>query len=166
MKKSSTDLFGCLFKRCGRRPPKKHTPSAAISWKDTTPWKPPITGGTVIKVYDGDTITIAEKLPYAESPLFRWSVRLDGIDTPEMKSKSHELKCIAEEARDELSNKVLGKHVELRQIKPEKYGRILATVYLDGENLSTWLLDEKYAYQYNGEKKMTEEEQLEILVHT
>jgi hypothetical protein len=28
------------------------------------PFVPPITSGTVIKVYDGDTITITSKLPY------------------------------------------------------------------------------------------------------
>ena len=57
-------------------------------WKDTMPFIPPISGGVVIKVYDGDTITIASKLPYKKSPLYRFSVRMNGIDAPELKGIS------------------------------------------------------------------------------
>ena len=38
-----------------------------IEWSQTIPFIPPITQGIVIKVYDGDTITIASKLPYEKS---------------------------------------------------------------------------------------------------
>ena len=58
-----------------------------IKYEDTVEFTFPITEGKVIKVYDADTITIASKLPYDESPLYRLSVRLDGIDTPEIKGK-------------------------------------------------------------------------------
>ena len=54
-----------------------------IKWEDTIEFTFPIKGGRVIKVYDADTITIASKLPYDKSPLYRLSVRLNGIDTPE-----------------------------------------------------------------------------------
>ena len=57
-----------------------------IEWKDTKPFVVPLNGGHVIKVYDGDTITIANKLPiYHCNDMFRFSVRLNGIDTPEIK---------------------------------------------------------------------------------
>jgi endonuclease YncB( thermonuclease family) len=59
-----------------------------ISYKETLPFVPPITYGKVIKVYDGDTITIASKLPYDNSPIYRFSIRLLGIDSPEIKSKT------------------------------------------------------------------------------
>ncbi len=36
---------------------------APIRWEDTVEFTFPITNGYVIKVYDGDTITIASKLP-------------------------------------------------------------------------------------------------------
>ena len=58
-----------------------------IKWEDTVEFTFPIKGGRVIKVYDADTITIASKLPYDDSPMYRLSVRLNGIDTPEMKGK-------------------------------------------------------------------------------
>jgi endonuclease YncB( thermonuclease family) len=66
-----------------------------VIWEDTIPFKPPITGGRVIKVYDGDTITVASKLPYRKSPLYRWSVRIRGIDCPEMKSHDKNEKLVA-----------------------------------------------------------------------
>ena len=70
-----------------------------IKWEDTTPFSFPIQGGRVIKVYDGDTITIASKLPYENSPLFRLSVRLNGIDTPEIKGKTEDEKTVAKQVK-------------------------------------------------------------------
>ena len=40
-----------------------------ITYKDTIPFLVPITEGKVIKVYDGDTITVASKLPYEMSTI-------------------------------------------------------------------------------------------------
>ena len=67
-------------------------PPPIIELKDTVPFTFPIENGQVIKVYDGDTITIASKLPYDASPLYRLSVRLNGIDTPEIKGKNDDEK--------------------------------------------------------------------------
>jgi endonuclease YncB( thermonuclease family) len=99
---------------------------------DIQPFVPPINEGHVIKVYDGDTITIVSKLPYSGSPKYKFSVRLAGIDSAEMSSKN--VKAI--EARDALSSKIMGKQVTLKNVKTEKYGRILADVHLDGMNLN------------------------------
>ena len=87
-----------------------------IRWEDTTAFAPPIEGGQVIKVYDADTITIASKLPYKESPIYRLSVRLNGIDTPEIKGKdvSEEEKEAAKLARDYVANLVLDKIVKIK----------------------------------------------------
>ena len=45
----------------------------------------------------------------------------------------------------------------------DKYGRLLANVFFDNENLSEYLLKHKLAYTYTGHTKLTEEEQLEML---
>ena len=74
-----------------------------IEWKDTIEFTFPIEGGRVIKVYDGDTITIASKLPFINSPLYRLSVRLNGIDTPEIRGKTEDEKTAAKNVKDELS---------------------------------------------------------------
>ena len=71
-----------------------------ITWQDTVEFTFPIEGGRVIKVYDGDTITIASKLPFDNSPLYRLSVRLNGIDTPEIKGKTDDEKIAAKQVKD------------------------------------------------------------------
>ena len=86
-----------------------------IAWKDTVQFAFPINGGRVIKVYDADTITIASKLPYDNSPLYRLSVRLHGIDTPEIKGNdvTDDEKIASKNARDFVSNLVLNKYIRL-----------------------------------------------------
>jgi micrococcal nuclease len=125
-----------------------------IKWEDTVEFTFPITGGQVIKVYDGDTITIASKLPFADSPLYRLSVRLDGIDTPEIKSKSEDEKTCAKEARDELASLILNKEIQLKNIKTEKYGRILADVYFGEIHINQWLIEKRMAVKYGGGTKI------------
>lgn len=126
-----------------------------IKWEDTIEFTFPITGGRVIKVYDADTITIASKLPYDNSPMYRLSVRLNGIDTPEVKGKGvlDEEKEAAKIARDFVSNLVLNKYVKLENIQSEKYGRILADVYIGDVNLNELLIKQRYAVSYDGGTK-------------
>jgi micrococcal nuclease len=126
-----------------------------IKWEDTIQFTFPITGGHVIKVYDADTITIASKLPYNESPLYRLSVRLNGIDTPEIKGTgvSDEEKDAAKVARDFVYNLVFNKFVRLENVQSEKYGRILADVYIGDIHLNELLVKERYAVKYDGGTK-------------
>lgn len=126
-----------------------------IRWEDTVEFTFPITGGRVIKVYDADTITIASKLPYDASPMYRLSVRLNGIDTPEIKGKgvSDEEKEAAKVARDFVSNLVMNKFVRLENIESEKYGRILADVFVGDIHLNELLIKERYAVKYDGGTK-------------
>ena len=124
-----------------------------IKWEDTVEFTFPIQGGRVIKVYDGDTITIASKLPFTDSPLYRLSVRLNGIDTPEIKGKTDDEKMAAKQARDAVSNLILNKYVILQNIQTEKYGRILADVFIGELHLNNWLVNERYAVKYDGGTK-------------
>jgi endonuclease YncB( thermonuclease family) len=127
-----------------------------IQWEDTVEFTFPITGGRVIKVYDGDTITIASKLPYDSSPLYRFPVRLNGIDAPEIKGSgvSDEEKEVAKIVRDFVSNLVLNKFVKLTNVQNEKYGRVLADVYIDDIHLNDLLIRERYAVKYDGGTKI------------
>ncbi len=127
-----------------------------IKWEDTIEFTFPIKGGRVIKVYDADTITIASKLPYDESPMYRLSVRLNGIDAPEIKGKgvTEEEKEAAKLARDFVNNLVFNKYVRLENIESEKYGRILADVYIGDIHLNNLLLKDRYAVKYDGGTKI------------
>ena len=124
-----------------------------ITWKNTVEFIPPVESGIVIKVYDGDTITIATKLPFINSPLYRFSVRLKGIDSPEMRTTSEDEKTAAIEVKNKLTDLLLNKQVYLKNLQTEKYGRILADVYLDDLCINELLLKERLAVKYDGNTK-------------
>jgi len=125
-----------------------------INYVDTEPFVPPIVYAKVIKVYDGDTITVASKLPFKGSPLYRFSVRFAGIDSPEIKGDTPKECALATKSRDALYNLIFGKIIELRNNGKEKYGRLLADVYLDGLHVNAWMIQHKYAVKYGGGKKI------------
>jgi len=157
---STIDIHGNTYKRRNsfyknknKNKTNNYMTDIDINWDDTVEFTFPIQEGYVIKVYDGDTITIAAKLPYIESPLYRFPVRLNGIDTPELKGQSDDEKTAAKQARDALSQLILHKKVTLRNVQNEKYGRILADVYLDDLCINDWLVEERYAVKYDGGTK-------------
>ena len=124
-----------------------------IEYNNTIAFIPPIIGGKVVKVYDGDTITVASKLPNMDEPIYRFSVRLAGIDTPEIKGKTIHEKELAIVARDALHNLIFGKMVYFKNVSTEKYGRILADVYFEDIHINSWMLQNKYAVPYFGGTK-------------
>ena len=136
-------------------------PAPAPKWKDCRPFVAPITEGYVLKVYDGDTITIAFRLPYEGSALYRSSVRLNGIDAPEIKGKNEDEKKAAQIAKQSLETLILEKTVTLKNIQTEKYGRILADVYIGDIHVNQWLLDHKLVVRYDGGTKKSPESWLE-----
>jgi endonuclease YncB( thermonuclease family) len=133
---------------CGRTIPKNINP------RDIDRFVPPINGGRVIKVYDGDTITIASYLPYRKSKLYKFSVRLNGIDCPELKTKNRDEKEVATIAKEFVSDMVLGSMVKLEKVSLEKYGRVLANVIYNKKSISQLLLQERLAVPYDGGTKL------------
>ena len=124
-----------------------------ITWDNTVEFIYPITSGYVIKVYDGDTITIATKLHYPDYTMYRFSVRLSGIDSPEIKAKSSNEKKLAVLSKDALTKQIIGKTVELKNVSMEKYGRLLADVYCNGIHINKWMLENGFAVPYSGKTK-------------
>ena len=127
-------------------------PLENIKYEDTLEFIPNIMEGKVIKVYDGDTITVGFYMPNESSP-YRISVRLFGIDTPEMKGGSTDEKARAKLAQQFLSSRILGKIVTLQDRKKEKYGRLLANVYCEGEHINQLMIDQNHAVAYFGGTK-------------
>jgi len=148
-------MFCCFNKLTPRSSPSVKYESIClkdITWDETIPFVPEISTGSVIKVYDGDTITIATKM-YDLLPLYRFSVRLNGIDTPEIRTHNENEKKHAIIAKNALSEKILGKMITLKNISLEKYGRILADIYYENEHLNSWMIDQGYAVKYDGKTK-------------
>lgn len=74
---------------------------------------------TVVKVHDGDTVTLRTGFRDFDFPL-----RLDGIDAPEMNAGG-------EIARDWLKSKILGARVRVeinKENRVEKWGRLLGRI--------------------------------------
>lgn len=100
----------------------------------------------VVRVYDGDTITCDIDLGF-----FTWikdqSIRLAGIDTPEIRGEERPKGLVSAEW---LRERILDKEVILKTYKDSKgkYGRWLADVYLDDVNMNQALLDEGLAEPY------------------
>jgi endonuclease YncB( thermonuclease family) len=145
--------FSCFSKACVTRETLRPVPEN-VTWKDTVAFVPSVDSGRVIKVHDGDTITIASYLSNVDNNIvYRFSVRLLGIDSAELKTHSFVEKEEAIHARDMLYSKVFGKIVTLKKVSIEKYGRLLADVYLDDIHINQWMIDKKLAVPYDGKTK-------------
>lgn len=107
----------------------------------------------VTSVIDGDTLRA--EMVGAPSPLNRVSIRISGIDTPEMKGQCDSEKEKARAAKSFLSRKLSSaRAVTFGTLDWDKYGgRILADVYFDGQDVGQMMIDEGYATPYLGGKK-------------
>lgn len=98
---------------------------------------------SVVQVYDGDTIVVLLDGK-------RESVRLLGIDTPEVDSPYTKVECFGKEASEFVKNLLLNQKVRLVPDPVgddrDKYERLLRYVYLDDTDINAQLLTEGYAY--------------------
>lgn len=109
---------------------------------------------TVVRVYDGDTITV--DIPgWPELVGDNISIRVDGVDTPEIRGKTEREKALAIIARDEV-RKVIpnGSTVCLTDCKRGKYFRLICGVEtIDGIDLTRYLINGGYGIPYHGGKR-------------
>lgn len=99
----------------------------------------------VERVVDGDTIDVSIDLGFDIWHKVR--LRLADIDTPEVSTEKGKL------VKKFVIEFLEGKDVVIETTKPDKYGRYLATVFLNGESFNKALLTMEYAVAYNGGKK-------------
>ena len=110
----------------------------------------------VTSIYDGDTFR-ANLEGYPAIVGERIGIRINGIDTPEMRGKCSEEKALARKAKQATVAALRGaKKVELRNMKRGKYFRIVADVYVDGRSLAEDLLRSGLAVSYDGGTKTKE----------
>jgi micrococcal nuclease len=111
-------------------------------------------GAVYVRNYDGDTITfnlpglhpiICEKIP----------IRINGIDTPEIRGKCEQEKYDAKEAK-EMVEDILEKaeQITLMNMERGKYFRIAADVVVDVESLADVLIEVGVAVKYDGDKHL------------
>lgn len=132
----------------------------------------------VESVYDGDTITILIPIQIHTYNMVdsnsidlnsdsnktntiyfnKIKLRLLGIDTPEMKPRKdlpnrEEHITKAKEAKDFLSNLILGKIITVKFLQNDKYGRPLANIYIDSICINSLMIEKGYAKKYDGGTK-------------
>ena len=95
------------------------------NWDNTKPFIPSVYYGKVIKCYDVDTITIVAK-PYKAHPIFRFSVRLSGIDGPEIRTKNENEKKAAQISKKYLTDKILNQYIHLEVL----YSLLILTFFV------------------------------------
>lgn len=103
--------------------------------------------------HDGDTLTVkvADVHPLLGEKI---SVRISGIDTPEMYSPDLCERKAAITAQRIVRQILLGaQRIDLHSVQRDKYFRILADVRADGESVGQKLLSYGLAYPYNGGTK-------------
>lgn len=139
------------------------------------------TPARLVDQYDGDTNTLI--IPF-KGEYFKFTCRMLGIDTCEMKSKIKENKENAIRARNRVLQ-LVGLPVDItaaytrKKIQTmldeqivivwvhchgvDKYGRILGDIYTSSDSseksIAKMLIEEKLAYEYYGDTKLTEEQQ-------
>ena len=110
----------------------------------------PAVSALVTGAYDGDTLHVEA----AVWPDVVWtgSVRVLGIDTPEIRGGCDRERRLAVVARDHVRELLVDESVVLTDIENDKYaGRVLANVHLDnGELLGDRLIQLGYAQPYDG----------------
>ncbi len=107
------------------------------------------TVGYCFKVIDGDTIKCVIK---HNGEYLKVTVRLDGVDTPEKKSKPRE----AAAATDFIKKLALDKEVDLVFKSLDKYGRHLCDVFNTKHGgLSSQLIENNLGVKYHGGKKQS-----------
>lgn len=102
---------------------------------------------TLLSVYDGDTIKVNIE-DYPDIIGSNISIRLRGIDAPEIRGGTEVTKLKARESRDALARLLEGKVIVLRNVGRGSFFRIIADVYIGDMNVSQFMLKKGYAVLY------------------
>ena len=98
----------------------------------------------VVRVVDGDTFTAS-----ADGRLF--TVRMAAIDAPETSKSGHaQGQPYARKAWAHLAEMILHHDVEIRRHGTDRYGRVLAEVFRDGQNVNLEMVSSGLAEVYRG----------------
>ena len=103
----------------------------------------------IVRVVDGDTLRVRARIWLGTD--VELLVRIDGIDTPEIRGKCAREKELAARARRLTESLVAAGAVRLHDVRYGKYaGRVVARVVADGEDIADLLLAAGLAHPYDG----------------
>ena len=131
---------------CSRQTAHKNTPPPPV----TTPAGSQTLNGRVVRVADGDTITVLD------STNTQHRIRLEGIDAPE----SHQ--AFGTQSKKGLSEMVFGKDVTVVYQKTDQYGRLVGKILLDGRDINLEQVKAGMAWHYKEYQKEQTPEDREL----
>ena len=107
---------------------------------------------TIESVYDGDTIKgYVDIWPNLTKYT---SIRINGIDTPELRTKNKCEKALGLKAKQALIDLIGDKQVTISNVRLGKYaGRVLADVSVSGKDVAAYMIKHGYAREYHGGKR-------------
>jgi micrococcal nuclease len=82
----------------------------------------------VVSVYDGDTCTAILDLGLGIS--VKSKLRLSGINAPERRGVSEEIKEKAQKSKEYLEKRILNKKILVHSLKKGKFGRLIAEIWV------------------------------------
>lgn len=134
---------------CGKPVADMQMPSGAAETSDADT----LENVEIVSVYDGDTFKInlsCSLSAYCD----KVSVRVRGVDTPEIKGKTAREKELAKKAKAFTKDFLADKPVTLRNCGRDKYFRLLCDVSNgSGQDLARELIKRDLGYAYEGGKK-------------
>lgn len=100
----------------------------------------------LIRVVDGDTLVVSINGEQEK-------IRIIGLDTPESVKSNHPIECFAKEATEHItellsSNSTLSIVSDPSQDTRDKYGRMLAHIFVGEVNIAQQMIVDGYAYEY------------------
>ncbi|MCL1127786.1 thermonuclease family protein [Shewanella surugensis] len=108
-----------------------------------------VTVTSIVSVYDGDTFRA-----YLSDRKEEERIRVRGVDTPEIRGKCEAEKTDAIKARDFVRGYLKqAKTIKLEDLSRDKYQRLLATVFVDGANLSQVLINKGLGRRWQGRRE-------------
>ena len=97
--------------------------------------------GTVTHVTDGDTLWVRPM--NGDAPR---NIRIVGMDAPEI------CQPFGAEAKLALANRVLGQYVQVRGHAVDQYGRQLARIHFQGQDVGAWMVSQGLAWSYGQQR--------------
>ena len=123
---------------------------AAVGTWSSSAWAAGVRSGVVTRVVDGDTVWVA--VAGGGKPM---KVRIEGIDAPEICQPG------GASSQDALRRRLLGSQVSLSLHFQDDYGRMLATIHQQGEDVGRWMVSsgQAWSYRYRGRAGLYSEEE-------
>ena len=114
----------------------------------------------VVDVYDGDSCKVV--FPH-NGEFYRWNIRMNGYDTPEMRPRRNKPNrdaeiAAAKKSRDYLKSLIMNPDqlVYIACGDFDKYGRLLGTIYVnesDEQSVNDLMIANGHGYAYDGGTK-------------